>query len=217
MLILALDTATPVTTVAVHDGACVLASVARPGATSHGELLAPAIEQALQEADVDGRDVTDVAVGVGPGPFTGLRVGVVTARTLGVSWGARVHGVCTLDVLASQVAAAVPVDGPFVVATDARRREVYWAEYAPDGARIAGPDVARPADLAGRFSAATRFVGRGAQLYADVLDPIDGPEDPDAAALAALVASGAAVEVGLEPLYLRRPDATPPGERKRAS
>lgn len=217
MLILALDTAAPATSVALHDGSVVRARVSRPGAMSHGELLAPAIAEVLATAGVDRHDVTDVAVGVGPGPFTGLRVGVVTARTLAVSLGARLHGVCSLDVIAADAVAAGVVSEAFTVATDARRKEVYWAEYTPTGERVGDPDVVRPADLAARLPSSMPVLGRGADLYADLLHRVDGPRDPDAAVLASMIASGAAVEIGTEPLYLRRPDATPAAERKRAS
>ncbi|MBW9204730.1 tRNA (adenosine(37)-N6)-threonylcarbamoyltransferase complex dimerization subunit type 1 TsaB [Mumia sp. zg.B53] len=217
MLILALDTAAPATSVALHDGTTVLASDSRPGAMSHGEMLAPAIAAVLARAGVDRRDVTDVAVGVGPGPFTGLRVGVVTARTLAVSLHARLHGVCSLDVIAAEAVAAGAVEDAFVVATDARRKEVYWAEYTPRGERVGDADVMRPADLAARLPSTMPVLGRGADLYAEVLARVDGPADPDAGVLAGMVAAGTAVEVGTEPLYLRRPDAAPAVQRKRAS
>ncbi|WP_293787555.1 tRNA (adenosine(37)-N6)-threonylcarbamoyltransferase complex dimerization subunit type 1 TsaB, partial [uncultured Aeromicrobium sp.] len=125
MLLLAFDTATPAITVAVHDGSDVIGAAEGRGATAHGELLAERIRWAVESAGVSMRDVTDIAVGVGPGPFTGLRVGVVTALTLGHTLNARTHGVCSLDTLAAEVV------GPeeFLVATDARRKEVYWARY----------------------------------------------------------------------------------------
>ncbi|MGH3355595.1 MAG: tRNA (adenosine(37)-N6)-threonylcarbamoyltransferase complex dimerization subunit type 1 TsaB, partial [Nocardioidaceae bacterium] len=126
MLLLAFDTATPAVTVALHDGRDVLARHTEVDAMRHGELLAPGIATVLERSGVNRRELTDVAVGVGPGPFTGLRVGLVTARTLGLVLGVRVHGVCTLDVLAAESG----LTEPFVVATDARRKEVYWASYA---------------------------------------------------------------------------------------
>src|SRR5690606_8026556 len=178
--------------------------------------LAPGIAEARAAAGVDRRDLTDVAVGVGPGPYTGLRVGVVTARTLAVVLGVRLHGVCTLDVIAAQ-ARRDGVTGPLVVATDARRREVYWARYDGDGHRATGPAVDRPAELAGRLPPGLPVVGRGAQLYPDLLPPADGPVDPDAAVLADLVVGQAVPELAAEPLYLRRPDAREPGPRKPVS
>src|SRR4029079_12586216 len=112
-LILAFDTAAPVVSVAVHDGTRVVGEAAGAGAMAHGELLAPAIADALGQAGAQMGDVTDVAVGVGPGPFTGLRGGVVTALTLG-SAGMATHGVCSLDILAAEVG----LQTPFLAATD---------------------------------------------------------------------------------------------------
>lgn len=203
MLLLAFDTATPAITVAIHDGTAVVAESGAQGATAHGEFLAPAIRDALAAAGASPTELTDVAVGVGPGPYTGLRVGIITARTLAATLGLTAHGVCTLDILA----AAVDIDSEFLVATDARRKEVYWATYA-GGTRLVGPEVSRAADLPDAVRALPAF-GRGAALYADVLHYADGPTDPRAATLAEIVASGRAREIPLEPLYLRRPDAQP--------
>ena len=214
MLLLALDTATPAVTVAVHDGSRVLATRTTVDARRHGELLVPLLSEAMAEAGAEPRDITDIAVGVGPGPFTGLRVGLVTARTTASVVAAAVHGVCSLDV----IAAAVSSDAPFVVATDARRHEVHWASYDGTGRRTDGPAVDRPADLAGRLTADVPVVGRGASIYADELarsaPPLDGPLDPDAAVLAQAVADGRVELLAVEPLYLRRPDAQVPGPMK---
>lgn len=211
MLLLAFDTATPAITVALHDGEDVLASVGGEGSMAHGEWLVPFIAKAIEEAGVTMADLTDIAVGVGPGPFTGLRVGVVTALTLGSTLGLRTHGVCSLDIIASQVDSHVD----FLVATDARRKEVYWARYRADGHRVDGPAVLRPADLA-IIHPNTPAYGRGASQYADELTAVDGPQDPDAAALAAAVVNGTVEALPLEPLYLRRPDAVPQVQVKRA-
>jgi tRNA threonylcarbamoyladenosine biosynthesis protein TsaB len=216
VLILAFDTATPHVTVALHDGTRVLSAYAGEGALRHGELLAPGIAHVLAEAGADRRDVTDVAVGVGPGPYTGLRVGVVTARTLATVLGVRAVGVCTLDALAA-TARAAGLEGGFVAASDARRKEVYWARYTATGERVDGPGVLRPSALAEQLAPDERVVGRGGQLYADVLPAVDGPADPEAGALAALVAAEACEPLPLEPLYLRRPDAVEPGGPKRVS
>ena len=223
MLLLALDTATPAVTVALHDGRRVLAERTAHDPRRHGELLAPAVAAVLAEVGADRRDLTDVAVGTGPGPFTGLRVGLVTARALALALGLRLHGVCTLDVLAADVgldAGSVDefVDGfddGFVVATDARRREVYWASYDAEGARSAGPHVDRAADVRrdGR-----PVVGRGAELYPEELGPAHGPLDPSAAALARIVVTGVARGRAFDDttaLYLRRPDVMQAVPRKR--
>lgn len=208
MLLLAIDTSGPAVSVAVHDGDGVVGTAEGHGTMAHGELLAPAIRDALVAAARTASDLTDVAVGVGPGPFTGLRVGIVTARTLAATLGLRSHGVCSLDALAR----AAAVDREHLVAIDARRKEVYWARYVPGegGAplRVDGPHVDKPAELA-RLHPGLPVVGRGAQLYADVLPALDGPLDASAAALADAVVRGEVEVLPLEPLYLRRPDAKP--------
>jgi tRNA threonylcarbamoyladenosine biosynthesis protein TsaB len=206
VLLLALDTSTPAVTVALHDGENVLAESTAIDARRHTELLAPAIVEVLGAAGVDRRDLTAIAVGVGPGPFTGLRIGLVTARALGSVLGRSVHGVCSLDVVAR--GAAMP--GPFVVVTDARRREVYWAGYDADGRRTDGPAVTTPAAVATDLPAA----GAGARLYPDHFSDPVAPQFPSAADLAAAVASGDVQVLPPQPLYLRRPDALPPAGRK---
>ncbi len=206
-MLLAFDTATHAVTVALHDGADVVAESTVVDALRHGELLAPGIQRVLSAAGVAPRDVTRIAVGVGPGPFTGLRVGIVTARTMGAVLGVPVVGVCTLDL----VAAAVECAEPFLVATDARRKEVYWATYADARRRTDGPHVSRPAAVATTRPAA----GRGAVLYPQEFPHAVSPEHPDAAVLARIVVSGSVDLLAPEPLYLRRPDAVEAGPRKR--
>jgi tRNA threonylcarbamoyladenosine biosynthesis protein TsaB len=206
VLLLAMDTATAAVTVALHDGVSVLAECHELGAMRHGELLAPAIATVLDRVGAGPADLTSLAVGVGPGPFTGLRVGLVTARALGLALGIPIHGVCTLDVLAAECG----VDGHFVVATDARRKEVYWASYADPATRIEGPRVVRAADVATDLP----VVGRGGLLYPESLPNAVNPTEPAAGVLATLVASGAVPFVPAEPMYLRRPDVAEPGRPK---
>ncbi|RYJ06579.1 MAG: tRNA (adenosine(37)-N6)-threonylcarbamoyltransferase complex dimerization subunit type 1 TsaB [Actinomycetales bacterium] len=208
MLLLALDTAGPAVSVALHDGTDVVATASGEGTMAHGELLAPAIRDVLAEAGVTAADLTDVAVGVGPGPYTGLRVGVVTALTLAQTLGLTAHGVCSLDAL------AVGTSGELLVAIDARRKEVYWARYV-DARRVDGPHVDKPATLADRHPGVS-VVGRGAALYPELLVDGGGPLDVEAADLARAVVAGTVEELPLEPLYLRRPDAVEPGAVKRA-
>jgi tRNA threonylcarbamoyladenosine biosynthesis protein TsaB len=207
MVLLAFDTATPRVTVAVHDGESVLSGFTAEQPMRHGELLAPSIREVLADAGVSPRDLTRIAVGVGPGPFTGLRVGLVTARTMGAVLDIPVVGVCTLDV----VAAAVSVDGPFLVATDARRREVYWARYASPHHRLTAPAVDRPDAVAD----AGPVAGGGALLYPDAFPRPVEPDHPSATELAWLVCQGSVELLSAEPLYLRRPDVAEPGQRKR--
>lgn len=212
VLVLAFDTATPAVTAALHDGDRVLAERGSVDGRRHGELLAPYLSELLAEARVTAADVTDLAVGVGPGPFTSLRVGLVTAVTFAMARSIPVHGVCSLDVLALEV----EVEGPFAVATDARRKEVYWATY--DGGRTSGPDVARPADLPADVRALP-VAGAGPALWPDAFPYAIGPTYPRASSLAAAVAARLRGEPGVEllppaPLYLRRPDAVEPGAGK---
>jgi tRNA threonylcarbamoyl adenosine modification protein YeaZ len=212
-VLLAFDTATPAVTVALHDGERVVASWATVDSRRHGELLAPGITAVLDEAWVPRQDVTAVAVGVGPGPFTGLRVGVVTARALALALDIPAYGVCSLDVLAAQAVDDGGVDGPFMVATDARRKEVYWATYDRDGVRLGDPQVSVPADVATRRP----VVGSGAVLYPDAFPHAVAPELPDAGVLARVVTDERVELLDPEPLYLRRPDAATPGRPKRVS
>ena len=212
-MLLAFDTATPAVTVALHDGERVVASQTRVDAMRHGELLAPAITCVLDEAWVPRQDVTAVAVGVGPGPFTGLRVGLVTARTLGFALDVPVYGVCTLDVLAAQAVDEAAVTGSFLVATDARRKEVYWASYDGEGQRLDGPHVSKPADVATDGP----VVGAGAPLHPASFPGAVGPQLPDAGVLAQVVSDERAELLDPEPLYLRRPDVALPGKPKPVS
>ncbi|MFF3252378.1 tRNA (adenosine(37)-N6)-threonylcarbamoyltransferase complex dimerization subunit type 1 TsaB [Actinacidiphila glaucinigra] len=212
MLLLAFDTATPAVTVALHDGRRVLAESTEIDARRHGELLMPAVDRVLREAGTVLGDVTGIVVGVGPGPYTGLRVGLVTAVSFADVLGVPVHGICTLDGLAY----AAGVEGPFVVATDARRKEVYWARYESPRARVTDPAVDRPGDIADEV-AGVPAVGAGAALYPEVFTDVRPPADQSAAALAALAA--AKLADGEEflpplPLYLRRPDAQVPAGYK---
>jgi tRNA threonylcarbamoyl adenosine modification protein YeaZ len=210
VLLLALDTSTPAVTAALHDGTSVLAESTVVDARRHGELLAPQVAAVLEQAGRTPADLTDLAVGVGPGPFTGLRVGVVTALTIGSALGIEVHGICSLDALAW----AADVAGPFAVVTDARRREVYWARYADRRTRRGFAAVGRPGDVAGELDRGP-VVGPGAVLH-PFADP--RPSVLSAAALAELAAdriAGGGELLPPRPLYLRRPDATPPGKRKR--
>ena len=207
-MLLAFDTATPHVTVALHDGDRVVSTYASTEAMRHGENLAPGIEQVLAEAGAISRDVTAIAVGVGPGPFTGLRVGLVTARAMALALGIPVYGVCTLDVIAAEAADA-GVTEDFLVATDARRKEVYLATY-DDAGRVTGPDVLRPADAASELPVA----GQGALLYPEAFPRGIEPLFPSAAALCDVVVNERAELLDPEPLYLRRPDAVEPGKPK---
>jgi tRNA threonylcarbamoyl adenosine modification protein YeaZ len=229
VLLLALDTATPAVTVALHDGSAAVAEVSAVDARRHGELLSAFVDEVLRKAGAGFADLTAIAVGVGPGPYTGLRAGVVTARVLGSALAIRTDGICSLDVIAAQAASGGPMgssprstaeaaaDGSdFLVVTDARRREVYWARYRPDGGRVAGPLVSRPADL----PAGLPVAGEAGLLPAELASRVLEPRYPSAVVLANLAV--ARLHAGLppvlaEPLYLRRPDAREPGRPKRVT
>ena len=210
MLVLGLDTATPACVVAlaeVTDGQVRERTSSHVvDARRHGELLAPMIQQALRDAGAAAADLEAIVVGLGPGPYTSLRVGVVTAAALADALSIPAYGVCSLD--------GIGPLGPAVttVATDARRREVYYARYQ-GGKRIAGPEVAKPAAVAAELAPGERVVGGGGELYADVFGAAydaSGSQYPRGLALIthALRLLGGAARP-LEPLYLRRPDATP--------
>ena len=209
-MLLAFDTATTRVTVALHDGERVVASLDSDEGLRHGELLAPAIQQVLRDADAIPQDVSAIAVGVGPGPFTGLRVGLVTARTMALALGIPVHGVCTLDILAAEAVDAGLDD--FLVATDARRKEVYLASYV-GGHRDGDPQVVRPADVASDRI----VVGRGATLYPEAFPNAAAPEHPSAVVLCDVVVRERHELLDPEPLYLRRPDVMEPRAPKRVS
>lgn len=208
-----MDTATPAVTVALHDGDSVVAESSQVDARRHGELLLPAVDRVLKQAGLTLDAVTGLVVGVGPGPYTGLRVGLATAASFSSALGVPVHGLCTLDGLAY----AAGIDGPFAVATDARRKEVYWARYADARTRVTDAAVDRPADIAERL-AGLPVVGAGARLYPEAFPDARAPEHQSAAALAALAAERLAAGDGgfLDPLpmYLRRPDAQVPKNYK---
>ena len=209
-MLLAFDTATPQVTVALHDGDAVVAEYVAAEAMRHGEMLAPGIADVLARAGAISQDITAVAVGVGPGPFTGLRVGLVTARTMALALDVPVYGVCSLDILAAEAVDAGLSD--FLVATDARRKEVYVAAYA-DGQRVSGPEVVKPVDVATDGF----VVGRGARLYPDAFPNAAGPEDPRAAVLCDVVVHERFELLDAEPLYLRRPDTMAPHQPKKVT
>lgn len=219
MLLLAIDTSANASAALLAvNGADVevLGSFTSDVGNDHSEVLAPAIESMLEAAG--GATPEAIAVGVGPGPFTGLRVGLATARTLGFVWDVPVHGVMSLDAIARQALAGEP-GGEFTVAIDARRKELYWARYDKSGDLIDGPHVSVAEDVP-----PGEIYGAGAGLYAERLaavgaHPVRGFEalHPDAVSLgtraARALADGAPL-LGTEPLYLRDSDAKVPAVMK---
>jgi len=172
---LAIDTSTSQTIVGIIEDGVVLFEKAHEGATDHGRALSELVALALKTA----KPPHEVVVGMGPGPFTGLRVGIAFAQTFALARGIPVIGVCSLD--------AIKVDqSEYVVAVDARRKEIYWASYK-DGARVDGPHVNKPAEVK--------------DFIIDVF--------PDVRRLVEL----SKTQNVTEPMYLRRPDAVPTAER----
>ncbi|RPF27558.1 tRNA threonylcarbamoyladenosine biosynthesis protein TsaB [Georgenia muralis] len=204
-----------------EGGTTVLSAASGEDPRRHAESLSPLVAEVLGGGTFDA-----VAVGTGPAPFTGLRVGLVTAQVLARGRGVPVHGVSTLDVLARQGLDGLPAGEEVLVVTDARRKEVYWGRYVADGPddvrRLAGPAVAAPATL---DPAGATVLGPGAARYPELLVAAPGtPASVDPAVLARVVrarlarrVAGAEVELGTEPLYLRRPDVHPAGTPKRAT
>ncbi|WP_394939375.1 tRNA (adenosine(37)-N6)-threonylcarbamoyltransferase complex dimerization subunit type 1 TsaB [Psychromicrobium sp. YIM B11713] len=218
MLLLAIDTSAIASAALILDGE-LLESFATEDTRSHAEVLASGIEgllKARQRPDA-------IAVGTGPGPFTGLRSGIATARTLSYVWQVPLAGVMSLDALAWDVVASFEREqrtaSSFIVATDARRKEVYWSQYAPHGGLLEGPRVGAVSELPERLP----VYGYGAGLYAEALADRVVPEfsraQPQASSLGLFAAHQLAAGRQLPdttPLYLRESDAQVPGPRKRA-
>jgi tRNA threonylcarbamoyl adenosine modification protein YeaZ len=218
VLVLVLDTSSAAVTAGIVEltGAAeprVLAERVIVDARAHAERLAPAVRDCLAEAGTSITALTAVVAGVGPGPFTGLRVGLMTAAAIADAAGLPSYPVCSLDA----IAAGHPEVSELLVAGDARRKEVYWARYA-DGRRIGEPAVGRPAELADQLIDVRAMTGAGAELYAEQLGlPLLDGRFPTVTGLATVAAESVlAGSPGqpLTPLYLRRPDAAAPAARK---
>lgn len=218
VLVLAVDTSSAVVTAAVAevsgDETSLVAERSADAPNRHGELLAPLLAELLVDAGVTSAQLGALCAGLGPGPFTGLRVGVVTAASMADALGLPAYGACSLDA----IALAHSDGAPTVVCTDARRRQVYWAAYDADGRRAGELDLAPAGDVAVAIERDVHVVGAGALLYREAFDGFtvhEEPAHPRALDLVRLVAGrvGGPPDV-LEPLYLRRPDAVPPGAPK---
>jgi tRNA threonylcarbamoyl adenosine modification protein YeaZ len=205
-MVLALDTATPAVTagVVIRGDAEIrlLAERVIVDPRAHAEMLTPNMIPALDVAGVAMRELDAVVVGCGPGPFTGLRVGMATAAAVGHALDIPVYGVCSLDAI------GVGTSGEVLVVTDARRREVYWARYR-DGVRTDGPAVSAPADVP--HAGANAIAGCRDQAEMFPLPRLDA-EFPTPVGLVRAAENWSAPEP-LVPLYLRRPDAKTLAER----
>jgi tRNA threonylcarbamoyl adenosine modification protein YeaZ len=220
VLVLAVDTATSaviagLVRLPVAGAPQVLAERVTVNARAHGELLMPSVCEVMASAAASLRDLDAVVCGAGPGPFTGLRVGMVTAAALGDALTVPVYPVCSLDAIAYRAGASqAGGDSALLVITDARRGEVYWGRYDSAGVRVDGPHVDRPDDLprvgVSRVAGTCEVSGL----------PVVHPQRPDAAALVGVAAAALrsqAPPAPLTPWYLRRPDAVPPGPAKRVT
>lgn len=202
MKILAIDTSVGIS-VAILDGEEILAETTRNEHGIQGEQTAAIVVDLLNQAKLTSSQITDVVVGVGPGPYTGLRVGLATAQAFAFAQQIPVFGICSLDAIAHDFGK------PCVVVTDARRKELYWARYE-DG-RVVGPDVNSAIEISS-LNTACDFVGPGVELYVESLSGQNMPLR--AASLGLLFVSGQAQLVPVTPMYLRKPDAQEPTSRK---
>lgn len=201
-VILTIDTATPVVTAGVVADGQVLAEQVTIDARAHAERITPNVLAALADAQVAMADLDAVVVGCGPGPFTGLRVGMATAAAYGHALEIPVYGVCSLDAIGALTA------GQTLVVTDARRREIYWARYR-DGIRVVGPGVNAAADVDPGPATAVA----GSPDHTALFDlPRCDPAYPTPRGLVAAV-DWSRAPAPLVPLYLRRPDAKTLAER----
>ncbi|MGH8791806.1 MAG: tRNA (adenosine(37)-N6)-threonylcarbamoyltransferase complex dimerization subunit type 1 TsaB [Stackebrandtia sp.] len=226
MLTLAVDTSTPAVTAGVAevdaDGDVrLLSEQVLVNDRAHGEQLTPLIAAALAEAGGAPGDLKAIVAGRGPGPFTGLRAGLATATALGSALQIPTYGVGSLEAMAVETNVA---DEEVLVASDARRKEIYWilAATAAAGRRSGSsddPKVNRPEELPPEARKAARAVGDGARKYADVLGlPVSDPLYPPAAGLLRLAAArvaGNAPGETLTPIYLRRPNVNIAGKQRR--
>lgn len=210
MWTLSIDTSTDVCTGLAQDNQ-VVATRHVGDNHSHVELLISTITEMLAEAGISLPQIDRIGVGVGPGPFTGLRVGMTTANVLEVASGKPVKGVSSLDVIAAQWRASAPAPDEFVIASDARRKELYWARYDVNG-RVGQPQVTAPEAIP-----RLPIAGPGVAVFEELLSarmPAYAPTQLDAGFLAAHLDQ--LPDVGREPMYLREPDAKPPTARKSA-
>lgn len=214
MLVLAIDTSTPDLIVGlVRKESTILSVLAQriyEDSRQHNELLTPTVVELLAESGHEFSDIEAIVVGCGPGPFTGLRVGMVTAAAMGHALDVPVYGVSTHDAIATQLTGSV------LAATDARRKEVYWTAYC-DGVRVAGPDVISPKELS--ILSGTTVISVPKKLEESLPEAAAGIKTVDLRPLPECLVAVAdfGVEPGpLEPLYLRRPDAKEPAVKPKS-
>jgi tRNA threonylcarbamoyl adenosine modification protein YeaZ len=203
---LAIDTSAG-TSVAVLDMGTVLAELNYPEPMTHSERIGAAIEKVLADANVRPSQISQVVAGVGPGPFTGLRVGLAAAQFFALGAKADLVAVCSLDAIALDYFAVNPGSKALLVSTDARRKEVFWASYqgVTNGipVRVLGPSVNKPEDL-------SEFINLEEHERTELV--------VRAASLGQIAFAQSLTELGpdrdLTPIYLREPDAVPTKPKK---
>jgi len=206
VLALGIDTSTPTVSVALVRPELVARRDVHAN-NAHGEVLAALVDEVLRAARVAPADVGAIGVGLGPGPFTGLRVGIVTAAAMADALGVPAYGMCSLDTIRDS-----STEGePYAVMTDARRRQVYWAVYDEEGTRIEGPEINAPDELSEHLR------GRVRRIIGPASDVVRWPDAGTIAAHARDCAMRAEAQTALTPMYLRRPDAREPGPPKRVT
>ena len=212
MLLLALDASTPATSVALVEDGEVLSQETEVDARRHAEVLVSSVAVAFSAAERRTSEVDAIAVGVGPGAFTGLRVGIASAQALSDALAVPVYGVLTLDALAFEG----DVNGSFAVVIDARRKELFWATYEAPDARTSEPAASAPqaiAEAVGRIP----VIGAAATPYAEMFANVVEPALPSAGALGRLAMQRLNLGEPMlppRPIYLRRPDATASSQPK---
>ncbi|MBZ8176772.1 tRNA (adenosine(37)-N6)-threonylcarbamoyltransferase complex dimerization subunit type 1 TsaB [Corynebacterium sp. 3HC-13] len=217
MLILALDSATPDVVVGVvrRDGDASVDLVDEEvikGARHHNELLVPTTHNVLRRSHCSFSDLDAIVVGIGPGPFTGLRVGMATAQAFGDALSIPVYGVCSLDAIAVNLRDSITYtpESRFLVATDARRKEVYWATYSATE-RLRGPQVTKPHEV--EIPSDLRALSIPQHLVDQVVSPDISVTRFDLIPTPTSLVRSVDLKKPpqpLTPLYLRRPDAHVP-------
>ncbi|AZA14260.1 tRNA (adenosine(37)-N6)-threonylcarbamoyltransferase complex dimerization subunit type 1 TsaB [Corynebacterium choanae] len=225
MLILTIDSATPSLVVGLvdTDARRVLAETTVHACRHHNERLVPAIGEALAAIAAAPADLAGVVAGCGPGPFTGLRVGMATAQAYADALDIPVWPVCTLDAMAAsavgQCVAGTSSLGDLLVVTDARRREWYYATYR-DGQRITEPNVGRPDAIIEQYAGQVGLVAAAAGLTDAAVEAFATSTVVETYPTPIALASVANLAEPPEPLvalYLRRPDAKEPARKPRSS
>lgn len=225
MYVLAIDTSTDAVVAGVAtvpstgEAPEVLAERRATDGRRHAEVLTSLIDECLQTADVSRGELDAVVVGCGPGPFTGLRVGMATGAAFGDALGLPVYGVCSVDAIAAEEMSVGSSASSLLVVTDARRREIYWATY-DKGSRTAGPAVGAPGDVVAELTDVPIDVVVGSPAHAPLFRrPVGTASMPTVAGLVTVAHADlreGASPAALVPLYLRRPDAVEPKRRRPA-